>query len=99
MLGLGCTIRLVQRLETELGFSVHPIYIRTYRNQLADWISREDLDRVHQELAASGWARAPEDFGWDKIGRFSMVAKQARRLMHPGDMPGRSLASVCLRDA
>ena len=91
MLGLGCTIRLVQRLETELGFSVHPIYIRTYRNQLADWISREDLDRVHQELAASGWAR--EDFGWDKIGRFSMV------LMHPGDMPGRSLASVCLRDA
>ena len=37
--GLCVRGRGVQRLETEMGFSVHPIYIRTYRNQLADWLT------------------------------------------------------------
>ena len=43
-------IRLVQRLESESNFTVHPSYIRTYRNQLADWLNREVL-----ELSESSW--------------------------------------------
>ena len=44
-------VRLVQRLESESNLTFHPIYIRTYRNQLADWLSREDLGLVRSQLA------------------------------------------------
>ncbi|CAE7227233.1 unnamed protein product, partial [Symbiodinium sp. CCMP2456] len=56
----GLLIRLVQRLEAERGFTVHPIYIRTYRNQLADWLSREDLQQASQELERQGWVNGDE---------------------------------------
>ena len=44
-------ILLLQRLEVEKGFTCHPTYIRTYRNELADWISRADLGEVREVLS------------------------------------------------
>ena len=38
-------ICLVQRLEAEHNFTCHSVYIRTYHNEMADWISRAPLGR------------------------------------------------------
>ena len=38
-------ICLVQRLEAEHNFTCHSVYIRTYHNEMADWISRPQLGR------------------------------------------------------
>ena len=58
-------VRLVQRLESENRFTVHPVYIRTYRNQLADWLSREDLQIVRKQLAADGWTEVARGLQWE----------------------------------
>ena len=58
-------VRLVQRLETEANFTVHPVYIRTYRNQLADWLSRADLEELRAQLRAEGWDETPEQIKWE----------------------------------
>ncbi|CAE7220056.1 LCP2 [Symbiodinium sp. CCMP2456] len=106
----GLLIRLVQRLEAERGFSVHPIYIRTYRNHLADWRSREDLQQASQELERKGWVNASRPFPWETFlrdaARHSLVmplagdplAKTARQLTHLGDSPGRTLRALCIRE-
>ena len=47
-------VLLLHRVEIENKFTCFPVYIRTYRNQLADWLSREDLARVRQELVVKG---------------------------------------------
>ena len=49
---LACWSDSFRGWRTEQNFSVHPFYIRTYRNQLADWLSREDLEQVRSQLAA-----------------------------------------------
>ena len=70
---------LVQRLESENHFTVHPVYIRTYRNQLADWLSREDLQFVRKQLAADGWTEVATATGlqWEEFlrdaGRSALV--------------------------
>ena len=50
-------ICLVQRLEAEQGFSWSAVYIRTYRNVLADWVSRSDPQEVATTLDAQGWTQ------------------------------------------
>ena len=48
-------ILLLHRLEVECHVRCVPVYIRTYRNQLADWLSREELAKVRSDLEAEGW--------------------------------------------
>ena len=60
-------ILLLQRLEVEHQFSCYPIYIRTYRNHLADWISRESPEVVPTELSSQGWTRDVLDPVWAEI--------------------------------
>ena len=60
-------VRLVQRLEIEKNVSVHPIYIRTYRNQLADWRSREDLNQARKELEHQGWSSTKGQIPWESF--------------------------------
>ena len=48
-------ILLLQRLEAERGFICHPTYIRTYWNELADWVSRAELGEVREVLESRGW--------------------------------------------
>ena len=48
---------LVQRLEAEFDFSCHSVYIRTYHNEMADWVSRAPVPEVVRRLTGEGWAR------------------------------------------
>ena len=102
-------VRLVQRLESENHFTVHPIYIRTYRNQLADWLSREDLQVVRNQLATEGWTEVATGLQWEEFlrdaERSALVyptgndpqGSVARQLTHPADPAPRPLRQVCLR--
>ena len=102
-------VRLVQRLESENHFTVHPIYIRTYRNQLADWLSREDLQVVRQQLAAEGWTEVATGLQWEEFlrdaERSALVyptgddpqGHVARQLTHPAEQAPKPLRQVCLR--
>ena len=102
-------VRLVQRLESENHFTVHPIYIRTYRNQLADWLSREDLQVVRNQLATEGWTEVATGLQWEEFlrdaERSALVYPTgddpqggvARQLTHPADPAPRPLRQVCLR--
>ena len=60
-------VRLVQRLESEGNFTVQPIYIRTYHNQLADWLSRESLDTVKAQLEADGRKETLTSINWEQF--------------------------------
>ena len=102
-------VRLVQRLESENHFTVHPIYTRTYRNQLADWLSREDLQVVRQQLAAEGWTEVATGLQWEDFlrdaERSALVyptgddpqGHVARQLTHPAEPAPKPLrqGSVC----
>ena len=102
-------IRLVQRLESENHFTVHPVYIRTYRNQLADWLSREDLQLVRKQLVADGWTEVATGLQWEEFlrdaERSALVyptgddpqGKVARQLTHSAELAPRPLKQVCLR--
>ncbi|CAE7249929.1 unnamed protein product, partial [Symbiodinium necroappetens] len=102
-------VRLVQRLESENHFTVHPIYIRTYRNQLADWLSREDLPVVREQLAAEGWTEVATGLQWEDFlrdaERSALVyptgddprGQVARQLTHPAEPAPKPLKHVCLR--
>ena len=58
---------LLQRLEVECGFTSYPTYIRTYRNELADWVSRASLGQVRVKLAAQGWSEVSFEGDWRQI--------------------------------
>ena len=100
-------VRLVQRLEAEANFTVHPVYIRTYRNQLADWLSRADLGEVRAQLHSEGWEETSEDIRWDQFlldaGRSALAfpvgedvsAQKARQLTHQFGPPTRALTQIC----
>ena len=60
-------ILLLQRLEAERGFSCYPVNIRTYRNELADWVSRAELSEVREVLESRGWTEAPFQGDWRQI--------------------------------
>ena len=102
-------VRLVQRLESENHFTVHPVYIRTYRNQLADWLSREDLQVVRNQLSAEGWTEVATGLQWEEFlrdaERSALVfptgddpqGNVARQLTHPADPAPKPLRQVCLR--
>ena len=77
-------VRLIQRLESENNFTVHPIYIRTYRNQLADWLSREDLSVVREQLVAEGWAEVETSIRWED---FLRDAKRSALVYPAGEDP------------
>ncbi|OLQ15436.1 hypothetical protein AK812_SmicGene287 [Symbiodinium microadriaticum] len=77
-------IRLAQRLESENHFTVHPVYIRTYRNQLADWLSREDLQLVRKQLAADGWTEVATGLQWEE---FLRDAERSALVYPTGDDP------------
>ncbi|CAE8601345.1 unnamed protein product, partial [Polarella glacialis] len=57
-------IRLLQRLEMENRFTTTGLYIRTYRNELNDWLTREDEVEVHRKMAEDGWTRVPSPMCW-----------------------------------
>ena len=42
-------------------------YIRTYRNELSDWVSRADLEEVSITLQAPGWTEVPFRGDWKEI--------------------------------
>ena len=50
-------IRLLERLEAQYDFRVEGLFIRTYHNHVADWLTREEAEKVHRELSARGWKR------------------------------------------
>ena len=41
----------------EFSFSCHSVYVRTYRNVLADWLSREDPSFSAQDMVRQGWTQ------------------------------------------
>ena len=75
----------------EYDFSCHPIYIRTYRNHLADWISRESPEVVHSELCAAGRERDALESDWAEV--MEILRTGALRL------PGESSALASLATA
>ena len=88
---------------------MHPIYIRTYRNQIADWLSREDLQAVREQLAAEGWTEVATGLQWEDFlrdaERSALVyptgddpqGHVARQLTHPAEPAPKPLRQVCLR--
>ena len=50
-------VRLVQRLKSEANFTVHPVYIRTYRNQLG---SVEPTSKRSEHSSAQMAGRRPQ---------------------------------------
>ena len=60
-------ILLLHRLEVECHFRCVPVYIRTYRNQLADWLSREELAKVRFDLEAEGWVEVEFFEDWQQL--------------------------------
>ncbi|CAE7230388.1 GLT8D1, partial [Symbiodinium necroappetens] len=77
-------VRLIQRLESENSFTVHPIYIRTYRNQLTHWLSREDLPLVREQLVAEGWTEVETRIHWED---FLRDAKRSALVYPAGEDP------------
>ena len=74
-------VRLVQRLEACHGFSTTALYIRTYHNDIADWLSREEAKKVHSELLRKGWTRIEPPEAWGK-----MLAEAKEHLLRlPGE--------------
>ena len=74
-------IRLLSRLEALHGFSTTCFYIRTYHNRLADWLTREELKKVHEEMEDAGWTRLEPPEAWGKT-----VGEVRRRLLKlPGE--------------
>ena len=60
-------LRLVQRLECLHEFVVSAIFVRTYHNDVADWLSRERLHIVHDTLATQGWNRLEPPAAWGQL--------------------------------
>ena len=60
-------ILLLHRLGVESCFRCVPVYIRTYRNQLADWVSREEISRVRAELLEAGWWESVFQEDWSQL--------------------------------
>ena len=89
-------ILLLHRLEVESCFRCVPVYIRTYRNQLADWVSREEISRVRAELLEAGWWESVFQEDWSQLiedarfgpltlpGERGATAQLARQLMAHG---------------
>ena len=65
-------ILLLQRLEVEKGFACHSMYMRTYRNQLADWVSRADLLEVRSSFDSQGWVETPFQGDWMQLLEYTL---------------------------
>eukprot|EP00959_Pyramimonas_sp_CCMP1952_P408069 8552157-Pyramimonas_sp.AAC.1 len=39
------------------GCHIVSFFVRTYHNEVADWLTREEVKKVHDTLATSGWKR------------------------------------------
>ena len=50
-------IRLVERLEAKYDFHITSLFVRTYHNEVADWLTREEVKKVHDDLKRAGWIR------------------------------------------
>ena len=53
------------RLEAAYDFTLDAFYVRTYHNEVADWLTRELEAMVHSELEEKGWEKLdpPEEWG------------------------------------
>ena len=60
-------ICLAQRLEAEYDFTCHSVYIRTYHNEMADWISRAPLEEVAENMSARGWTKVECLDYWESL--------------------------------
>ena len=60
-------IRLIERLEAQFGFTLVGFFVRTYHNEVADWLTREELRKVHDELEREGWERLEPPAEWGQI--------------------------------
>ncbi|CAE8597095.1 unnamed protein product, partial [Polarella glacialis] len=77
-------IRLLQRLEMENRFTTTGLYIRTYRNQRNDRLTREDEVEAHRKMAEDGWTREPSPMRW-----LETVRDASRHVLRlPGEMGG-----------
>ena len=74
-------IRIVQRLEALGDFQVTAFYIRTYHNEFADWLTRTELPKVHEEMEVKGWQRLEPPEEWGKL----VEDAQNRVLRIPGE--------------
>ena len=87
-------ICLVQRLEVEYNFSCHAVYIRTYHNEMADWVSRAPMDEVAESMRERGWAKVECLGFWESL----LAGARHPSLVLPGDDPleqeARQLASA-----
>ena len=121
MLGLGCISAgpaiepLAYSCVSSSDWNLRTIsrctlfYIRTYRDQLADWLSREDLQVVRNQLSAEGWTEVATGLQWEEFlrdaERSALVfptgddpqGNVARQLTHPADPAPKPLRQVCLR--
>ena len=61
-------IRILELAEATYNFRVvTALYIRTYHNQLSDWISRTVLAIVHDRMKKEGWLRVEVPTSWCEI--------------------------------
>jgi len=60
-------LRVIERLEAEHGFMITSFYVRTYHNEVADWLTREEVKKVHSVLARAGWHRMEPPAAWGEI--------------------------------
>ena len=76
-------ICLVQRLEVEHNFSCHAVYIRTYHNEMADWVSRAPMREVTESMRERGWAKVECLEFWESL----LTGAKHAALVLPRDDP------------
>ena len=60
-------LRVLQTLEALHNIHVTCFYIRTYHNEVADWLTKEELPKVHEELAVEEWTRLDPRGEWAQL--------------------------------
>ena len=66
-------LRLLRYLEVTGHFVVVSAYVRTYHNQLQDFLSRETQEVVDTEMHRLGYVRAESAGPWEEILRRGYV--------------------------
>ena len=79
-------LRMVERLEAKFGLRTISFYIRTFRNDTADLLTREDVDTVTAHMHSKGFSQIEPPEGW-----VHLVDNVVNNLcIIPGDNPGYS---------
>jgi hypothetical protein len=60
-------LRVLERLEALHNLQVTCFFIRTYHNEVADWLTREELPKVRETLAVKGWKKLEPPEHWGQL--------------------------------